>query len=273
VRRPSALTPVASWRASAFAATLRVFVTTRQAFAATLRVFVTTRQAFAATVLVAMLFAGCSVSNNLAPGNNGGGGDDMPEPDVAPLPDTPLGACSVAPTGQPTVAGMVGPGGGSDRDDIICGANEFPIGFDFRVNTATIATYVRCGALVRDASAVITTTERGRVGDDGDHGTCVMPPGQPVPQQLCPQGQLLVGISLNNITSSYNSFKMMCQPISSAMQLAGATTEVAFTGTGTSTTNVETAMCPAGTAIVSFGLKSGCDQERLVVRCSAIACN
>ena len=168
---------------------------------------------------------------------------------------------------------MVGPGGGSTRGDVMCAAGEFPIGFDFRYYDPIVATHVRCGSLARDAAGTITTTPAERVGDPGLHGTCIITQSiVDVAEQTCPQGQVLVGISVNNISSSYNSFVMQCQPLTSAMQISGAMTTLAFTGTNTATDNVETATCAAGMAIVSFGLKSGCDQEQLVVRCAPVTC-
>lgn len=186
--------------------------------------------------------------------------------------EVPLAACNVKPMGTPQVAGMVGPGGGTTRPDIACAAGEFPIGFDFLWDDPIVGTFARCGRLARGADGTITTTPTDRFGDPGDHGTCIGPSPDAIAEQTCPQGQVLVGITVDNITSSYNSFAMQCQPLTSAIEITGDITSIAFTGTGAGTNNLESASCGAGMAIVSFGLKSGCDQDQLVVRCAPLIC-
>ncbi len=190
-------------------------------------------------------------------------------------PDAPLLPCQVMPTGTPIGVGSVGPGGGSFRPDIACAAGELPIGFDFvrEDGSGLIAVHARCGVLARDALLNVTTTPKERVGDNGEHGTCIIGGTTTVAEQTCPSGQVLVGITVNNIGNSYNSFTMSCQPLTPTMMVAGTKTVTAFTGTGTDSSNVQSAQCGDGQAILSFGLKSGCDQELLDVRCTDLTCN
>lgn len=224
--------------------------------------------------VVLLAAGGCSFSAAV-PGASDDAGDTFGS-DAAVAPDAPLGACDVRPSGAPMAGGAVGPGGGSTRPDVACGDGEVPIGFDFRwkQDDAVIAVHVRCGALARAADGTITTTPRGRAGDDGLHGTCIITsPINDVSEQTCPPGQVLTKISINNISTSYNSFAMTCQPVTSTLVVAGTPSVVTFAGTGMESDDVETASCPEGTAILSFGLKSGCDQELLDVRCTSLACN
>jgi hypothetical protein len=207
------------------------------------------------------------------------------EPPDATFADAPpAAACGVAPTQAPVSAGAIGSDGGTQREDIRCPDGELPIGVEldttanelpnFNNEQVVVAIHVRCGRIERTPANVMTTIPSGRISRLPD--TCAgFSPTTASGELQCPAGAAIVGVRGNNAdgnNTSYNSVKVICAALATDGSVTAATTTLDYPLTGSYSNQLQEALCPAGSAAVTFGIRSGCSQDELEPRCAPLSC-
>ncbi len=203
-------------------------------------------------------------------------------PDASPdAPSSGYSPCTIAGSGTPSPAAVLGGNGGSAKPDVVCVAGELPVGMAFEVanppNPSSLETvvrqiHVRCGTLRRTTSGEITTTAAEIATSAINSTNCETWPDTPVAERDCPSGEVLVGMTANRAASSlYNSVVLRCAPLSPTLVL-GAISTVSFAGTGADADAPQVSPCPMGSVLVGFSVLAGCANDQLTPRCAAIAC-
>lgn len=234
---------------------------------------------------IVCLVAGCAYDPDPA----GLTGDGPPVGD-GPLPDTGDGpvavaACVFTSTGAEVEAPVIGGSGGTPRDPATCPPGELPIGLGFDVSedgignhadqVAMVNLHVRCGRIARDTGNLLSTTPTTVVDRNGGQGGNCSDyfPTVVAAEVTCPAGSLLVGVNGNRLDDTlYNTVSIACAQLSPNGTI-GAVTTIAIANTGDENNQPMTSLCPAGTAITSFGVRSGCGHDQLAPRCAPLSCN
>jgi hypothetical protein len=193
--------------------------------------------------------------------------------------DSPA-ACAISATSAGTPTTSLGGTGGSQRPDLVCAANELPIGVSFESTLAprpeggggaagervVTAIHVRCADLMRgsDGSLAVTVQEKTEwIAND-----CGWGPFVTAPEVLCPANTVLVGMSANRgQTTLFNTVSLMCAPLA-----GGAVQTVAVVDTGAYSNSPQVASCPSATGVVSFAIRGDCGVDGLTPRCAPLGC-
>lgn len=209
--------------------------------------------------------------------------DAPPAPDIDAPPPVPR--CTVHATGDTDERDSVGGGGGAERPDLVCPANELPIGAEFEtsVNTlgggfnnqrAVVHIHIRCGRIERTPDNVLVTTPTERLTRAG------MGCADPVAasgEQLCPAGAVLTALHANESGggfSSINSIQLDCAALTPDGTVTQTTSTLDFRPmTGTFTNDPEASTCPEDQAVVAIAGKSGCTQDQMSAICARLTCD
>lgn len=203
-----------------------------------------------------------------------------------PPADTPTtAACGVAISGAEVAAPIIGGTGGTDRAPATCAAGELPIGLGYDVTqnplsnhanqVAMVHLHLRCGRIARGTDGVFSTTPMEVFDSTGGVGGNCAPyfPTVVATEVLCPAGSVLVGVGGNRLDDTlYNTVSITCRALGPDGTPTGSRVTLTIANTGTETNQPMTSACDEGTAISSFGIKSGCGHDQLAPRCAPISC-
>jgi hypothetical protein len=193
--------------------------------------------------------------------------------------------CIVLPTGSPANAGVLGGSGGMPGADLACPAGQLPvgIGFDMSQNAISsrgneqvaVAAHVACGAIARDASGAVTTTVASTIDAlPGQANGC----GEYHPTTVavivdCAPGEVIVALAGNRAgTSLYNTVEITCATVAADGTPTATTHVLPIAGTVMFSNAPQSVACPLGTAVVGFGVLTGCGQDELIVECGTLVC-
>lgn len=232
---------------------------------------------------VTVLVAGCAFDPSPAGVSGDGPGlADGPVPDDDAIT---VNACTFTSTGAEVDAPVIGGTGGTSRDPVVCLPGELPIGLGFDVSSggisnhanqvAMVHVHARCGRLARDSSNGLSTTPTGVIDRNGGQGGNCSEyfPTVVAAEVTCPSGSILVGVDGNRLDNTlYNTVSIACAVLSPDGTL-GTVTSISIPNTGQETNQPMTSRCPPGTAVSSFGIRSGCGHDQLAPRCAPVSCN
>lgn len=214
------------------------------------------------------------------PGDSPTSTGDAPS-DTAP-DVTLVSECTVGTDSSPTVAGFVGGTGGGTSTNLVCPANQLPIGVEFELINTTGAQFnnqrvlttihVRCGTVSRTTTNLMISTPAERLTRAGICGNDDTATGE----QLCPAGAVLVAIRGNasgGNASSLNSVQMDCAAVLPDGSVESAVTTLDFRPTtGDFSNSFKNVACPPNTAITVFGGKEGCSLDSISISCASLTC-
>lgn len=234
--------------------------------------------------LVACLLVGCGFHPGLgeldpdaaAPG-------DASDP---PADGVMVAACTLAISGGATPApGVIGGTSGTARTPATCADGELPIGLGFDVSQNPISNHadqvamvnlrVRCGQVARRTDGVFVTTPMETfesIGGMGGNCSAYFPTVV-ADEVVCPAGHVLVGVTGNRLDDTlYNTVAIQCAALAIDGSVTAQISAHPIANTGANNNQPMAAVCPAGTAIASFGIRSGCGHDQLAPQCAALAC-
>lgn len=233
---------------------------------------------------IALLVVGCGYHPQVATPDG-----DSPPGDSATADSPPVfAACTLASSAAPVAATppFIGGTGGQPRTEATCSAGELPVGLWFHVSengisdhadqVAMVDLHMRCGRITRGPDGVFSTPPQERFDSSGGMGgNCsAYEPNAETAEATCPSGRVIVGVDGNRLDDTlYNTVVLRCAAVDASGAITADVITQPVTGTGTNSNQPMSASCPAGTAVASFRIQSGCGHDQLAPRCAPVACN
>jgi hypothetical protein len=172
---------------------------------------------------------------------------------------------------------------GTAQPPLVCMSGELPIFIGLAMTPGAVTEggnepvatgiTVQCGTMGFTADGSISLALKETVKYTSAGGCADFMPPTVLSSVACPLGQVAVGLTGNGGASSlFNHVAVSCARVSMTASVAASTTAVQIPGSGTNINNLESAQCPAGTALVSFQLRSDCGLDDLTPVCAPLAC-
>lgn len=207
---------------------------------------------------------------------------------IIDAPSEGLAHCDVGPMGTTaTASGQLGnPGSGVQQPDLICAAGELLIGFQFEMTTANppggwnqhvaMATHARCGTIALAPDGQMHTAIAESSASVAPQCTS-WPPSMISKETLCPDGNVLVGLSGNEASrgsthSLFNSVTLVCAPLDFHGAPTEPTSRNQMVDTGMNMDQPQSVTCDPGSVVVATNIYTACGQDGLRLQCAPSAC-